>query len=149
MIHKARKLLAAAALCMSGLPATAANIVQNPGFELGSAYWTTAFFIVANDPMWAHTGPGMARTSCIGVPCVDSLMEGAYISQLLPTIAGTEYDLSFWVRSFQGQGPVLGVLGRGAGGRHPAGAERADDASQLLGPVRERQRHPARDPRQQ
>jgi hypothetical protein len=104
MIHKARELLAAAVLCLLGLPATATNIVQNPGFELGNAYWTSDLFFIGNDPLWAHTGPGMARTTCTGIHCLDSLMEGAYISQLLPTIAGTEYDLSFWVRSFKGQG---------------------------------------------
>lgn len=106
MIQKARKLLAAAALCLSAMPAAAvpANIVRNPGFELGSAHWSAAFFLVGNDPLWAHTDPGMARTACVGLHCVDSLMEGAYISQLLPTIAGTEYDLSFWIRSFKGKG---------------------------------------------
>lgn len=104
MIQKARELLAAAALCLLAIPAGATNIVRNPGFELGSAYWNAAFFIVGNDPLWAHTDPGMARTTCTGLRCVDSLMEGAYISQLLPTVAGTEYDLSFWIRSFKGKG---------------------------------------------
>lgn len=104
MIHTARELLAAAALCLLIVPAGATNIVRNPGFDLGSAYWNSAFFIIGNDPLWAHTDPGMARTSCTGLHCVDSLMEGAFISQLLPTIAGTEYDLSFWIRSFKGQG---------------------------------------------
>jgi hypothetical protein len=104
MFNKARKVLAASLLSMAGLSAGAANIVQNPGFELGSAYWTSDLFLVGNDPLWAHTGPGMVRTTCTGAHCVNSLMEGAYISQLLPTIAGTEYDLSFWVRSFKGQG---------------------------------------------
>lgn len=106
MIQETRNLLAAAALCLLAMPAVAvpANIVRNPGFELGSAHWNVAFFIVGNDPLWAHTDPGMARAACVGLHCVDSLMEGAYISQLLPTIAGTEYDLSFWIRSFKGRG---------------------------------------------
>ena len=104
MIQKARELLAAAVLCLLAMPAGSTNIVRNPGFELGSAYWNAAFFIVGNDPLWAHTDPGMARTTCTGLHCVDSLMSGSYISQLLPTIAGTEYDLSFWVRSFKGKG---------------------------------------------
>lgn len=104
MIQKAKQLVAAAVMSMLALPAGAANIVQNPGFEQGSAYWTTAHFLVGNDPLWAHTGPGMVRTNCGTIYCLDSLMEGAYISQLLPTIAGAEYDLSFWVRSFKGKG---------------------------------------------
>ena len=106
MIQKARNLLAAAALCLLAMPVVAVpiNIVRNPGFELGTAHWHAQFFIVGNDPLWAHTDPGMARTTCVGLHCVDSLMEGAYISQLLPTIAGAEYDLSFWIRSFKGKG---------------------------------------------
>lgn len=104
MIQKARELLVTAALCLLAVPAGATNIVRNPGFELGTAYWNSAFFIVGNDPLWAHTDPGMARTSCTGIHCVDSLMDGAFVSQLLPTIAGTEYDLSFWIRSFKGKG---------------------------------------------
>jgi hypothetical protein len=104
MIQTARNLLAAATLCLLALPAPATNIVRNPGFEQGTAFWNSAFFIIGNDPLWAHTGPGMVRTNCTGLHCVDSLMQGAYISQLLPTVAGTEYDLSFWIRSFMGKG---------------------------------------------
>ena len=106
MIHTARKLVAAAALCALALPAAATpiNIVRNPGFEQGTAFWKSSFFYIGSDPLWAHTGPGMAYTSCMGLHCVDSLMEGAYISQLLPTVAGTQYDLSFWIRSFKGTG---------------------------------------------
>lgn len=104
MIRKAKQFLAAAVVFMLVLPAWAGNIVQNPGFEQGSAHWTTAHFLIGSDPLWAHTGPGMVRTNCGTVHCLDSLMEGAYISQLLPTIAGAEYDLSFWVRSFKGKG---------------------------------------------
>lgn len=104
MMKTARNVLAAAALCLVALPGTATNIVRNPGFEQGTASWKSSFFFIGNDPLWAHTGPGMAYTSCMGLHCVDSLMEGAYISQLLPTVAGTEYDLSFWIRSFKGKG---------------------------------------------
>ena len=104
MTQTARTIFAAAVLCLMALPATAINIVRNPGFEQGTAYWDSAFFIVGNDPLWAHTDPGMARTNCAGLHCVDSLMLGAYISQLLPTVAGNEYELSFWIRSFKGKG---------------------------------------------
>lgn len=104
MIQTTRNLLAAAALCLLAMPAAATNIVRNPGFEQGTAFWDSAFFIVGDNPLWAHTGPGMARTTCTGPHCVDSLMQGAFISQLLPTVAGSEYDLSFWIRSFKGKG---------------------------------------------
>lgn len=90
------------ALCAVAWSAAAINIVQNPGFEQGDAYWNQELFDIADNPLWAHTGPGMARSGCTGIWCVDSLMQGAYISQLLPTTAGTRYDLSFWVRSFAG-----------------------------------------------
>ena len=104
MMHTVRNLMAAATLCLLATSALAANIVRNPGFEQGAAFWNSAFFIVGDDPLWAHTEPGMVRTTCTGLQCVDSLMQGAFISQLLPTIAGSEYDLSFWIRSFKGKG---------------------------------------------
>ncbi|MGZ8289562.1 MAG: hypothetical protein ACXW3B_04445 [Telluria sp.] len=102
MIHKISKVLALLACC--ALPAAATNIVQNPGFEDGASHWTASSFLIDDYPMWAHTGPGMAMTACVGVRCVDSLMSGAYISQLLPTEAGAQYDLSFWIRSYLGLG---------------------------------------------
>lgn len=104
MNQKARSLLAAVALCLLAMPTGATNIVRNPGFEEGTAFWKSPMFIIDSDPLWAHTEPGAARTRCIGLYCVDSLMEGAFISQLLPTVAGAEYDLSFWIRSFKGNG---------------------------------------------
>lgn len=104
MMQTFKNLLVGAALCLLALPAPAANIVRNAGFEQGTAFWDSAFFIVGDDPLWAHTAPGMVRTNCTGLHCVDSLMQGAFISQLLPTVAGSEYDLSFWIRSFKGNG---------------------------------------------
>lgn len=104
MNKKARILLTAMALCAVAWSARAINIVRNPGFEQGSTSWNVRYFNIADNPMWAHTEPGMARSGCTGAWCTNSLMQGSYISQLLPTIAGTEYDLSFWIRSFIGEG---------------------------------------------
>lgn len=106
MIQKVRLLLAALVLYIAAWPAAATmiNIVKNPGFEDGGAHWRRSHFSIVDDPLWAHTGSGSALTACRADSCADSLMEGAYFSQLLPTVAGTAYDLSFWVRSFKGQG---------------------------------------------
>lgn len=104
MNKKARILLAAMALCAVAWSATAINIVRNPGFEQGSADWKVRYFTIENNALWAHTEPGVARSGCAGAWCVDALMTGSYISQLLPTVAGTGYDLSFWMRSFIGAG---------------------------------------------
>jgi hypothetical protein len=95
--------LAAAALLSVCSAAAATNIVQNPGFEQGTAGWDYEHFALGPSPLWAHTDPGMARLSyCNHSACLDTLNVGAFIGQLLPTAAGDSYDLSFWVRSFTG-----------------------------------------------
>lgn len=88
-------------LCAGAAAAT--NIVQNPGFEQGTARWDYEHFALGPSPLWAHTGPGMARLSyCNHANCLNTLMSGAFIGQLLATTPGESYDLSFWVRSFNG-----------------------------------------------
>jgi hypothetical protein len=94
-------IIIAALLCM---PARAINIVQNPGFELGTTSWDYEHFALGPSPLWAHTDPGMARLSyCNYGGCLDTLNQGAFIGQLLATTPGESYDLSFWVRSFTGE----------------------------------------------
>jgi hypothetical protein len=106
-MNKAR-VFSAAALCIAGLGASgvtqAVNIIQNPGFELTYANWQTSGFQIFADPLWAHSGPGMARSACVGPACLSESGKGAYIRQLLPTVAGEFYDVSFWVRSYNGAG---------------------------------------------
>jgi hypothetical protein len=99
------RLIAAAALWCSMLPATAVNIVQNPGFEQGAATWQhSEHFVFTSDGLWAHSDPFSARlTYCAVASCIDTLFHGAYISQLLNTRIGDSYDLSFFVRSFSGE----------------------------------------------
>lgn len=93
-----------AACSLASVPALATNIVQNPGFELGSQYWDSQHFIFGTDPLWAHTGPGNARlTYCSTPSCVNTIFRGAFFGQLLSTRPGDLYDLSFWVRSFNGE----------------------------------------------
>ncbi|MFL6657020.1 MAG: PEP-CTERM sorting domain-containing protein [Massilia sp.] len=98
-----RPLLALSALLLWTAPVTATNIVQNPGFEQDTAFWEYEHFTLGPSPLWAHSGPGMAKlTFCATLDCLGTLNDGAYIGQVLPTTAGQAYDLSFWVRSFTG-----------------------------------------------
>ena len=98
-----RSHLLAAVMALAAGHAAATNIVQNAGFELGTANWEYQHFAIGPSPLWAHTDPGMARlTYCADADCLDTLNDGAYLGQLLPTTPGQFYDLSFWVRSFNG-----------------------------------------------
>lgn len=97
------------ALLLAGSGATSAiNIVQNPGFEQGTIGWDYAHFSLLNSPLWAHTGPGVARlTYCSQAQaCLDEIFSGAYLGQLLETTIGQQYDMSFWVRSFAGDSRI-------------------------------------------
>ena len=114
MIHKARQKLAVALLSMVGLSAGATNIVLNPGFDQGSEHWESKRFYLGAAPKWTRLGPGMAGTSCAGFYCTSALTVGAYIRQLLPTIAGAQYDLSFWVGSLKGGNGRYSVFWDGA-----------------------------------
>jgi hypothetical protein len=99
----ARLIIGAVVWACAG-PAAATNIVQNPGFEQGTASWDYEHFALGPSPLWAHTDPGMARlTYCASESCLDTLNSGAYIGQLLATTPGQFYELSFWVRSFTGE----------------------------------------------
>lgn len=103
MAIPAKLIVPALLWCCAG-PALAGNIVDNPGFEDYSTGWESEHFGFGVRPLWAHTGPGMARlTYCDDVvECLGTLNRGAYLGQLLATGAGQRYDLSFWVRSFTG-----------------------------------------------
>ena len=74
--------------------AKAANIVVNPGFELGLSNWT-----VGNDSWFIdtipHSGSNDITTSCAGAGCLDPV-NGAFFFQNLSTVIGQSYDLSFW-----------------------------------------------------
>jgi hypothetical protein len=89
------------------LPALAANIVTNPGFEDGFNGWTTQ---TCTDPScgvtgptgWSvrtldpHTGLYAADTGCVGVLCLDPVV-GEWIGQTLATLPSTTYSLTFWM----------------------------------------------------
>jgi len=100
-----------AAICLMALAllpgasiASPINIVQNAGFELGRDHWSTFHFSIGTNERWARTGTALARlTFCDTANCLDKLDEGAFISQVLSTTPGEDYDLSFWVRSYTGE----------------------------------------------
>jgi hypothetical protein len=102
-MNKARLWLAAA-LCIGAWPASAINIVDNPGFEAAGTSWQSLRFSFAIDPTWAHSGPGEARSGCNGAWCLSDYGQGSYLRQVLPTVAGEQYDIGFWVRSYTGVG---------------------------------------------
>src|SRR5689334_5190024 len=77
-----------AMLCVA--PATAANIVVNPGFELGLSNWT-----VDNNGGWfidtiPHSGNNDIATVCGGAICLDPV-NGAFFYQDLSTVIGQSY----------------------------------------------------------
>lgn len=104
------RLLSLVLLSLSAGMATAIpiNLVQNPGFEQGAAGWNADHFQFVKDPLWAHSGTGAAKlTFCPTVDaCLDEVFSGAYVSQLIDTTPGEFYDLSFWVRSFNGDSHI-------------------------------------------
>lgn len=62
--------------------------------------------------LWAHTEPGMARMNyCHNSGCLDTLDAGSFFGHLLAARPEPSYNLSFWVRSFDGAptGPMLKI----------------------------------------
>jgi hypothetical protein len=92
-----------AALCAGAWPAAATNIIDNGSFEAGAAEWDSFGFSFALDENWSHDGPGQARTGCVGARCLSEPGKGAFLRQVVPTVAGEQYDLGFWVRSYSGK----------------------------------------------
>src|SRR6476660_5391819 len=88
--------------CLSASPASASNIVLNPGFETGAfAPWVAN---PSSDHPWGvasgfgHTGTFYADTGCVGPQCItpDPNASGAWLYQDLTTTNGQSYNLSFW-----------------------------------------------------
>ena len=79
-------------LCLGALPAFADNIVTNGTFT-GTSGWTTTQ--TNGDYPWGW-GSGYARTGCVGAQCISgSPGQLADLNQILPTVAGNTYTLSF------------------------------------------------------
>lgn len=80
-------------------PASASNIVLNPGFETGSfASWTAAGWEIQSvgfNGGLPHSGSFFAETGCVGAGCINP-QTGAFIFQNLTTTPGQTYTLTFW-----------------------------------------------------
>ena len=76
--------------------AMAQNIVQNPGFETGTAApWVVQGWGVTTGG--AHTGSYYAETPCVGAGCIAPAPgSGAWLYQDLATTVGATYTLTFY-----------------------------------------------------
>src|SRR5690349_5840839 len=101
-------LVLAVSFCAFASPASAANIVLNPGFETGTfANWVanpSSGFAWSVSSGAQHSGQFYADTGCVGAPCItpDPNPAGAWLYQDLATTVGQSYVLSFWY--FPGSG---------------------------------------------
>jgi hypothetical protein len=86
------------------IPAAAANIVTNPGFESGLTGWTASADWGSGN-FAVHSGLLEAYTECVGAACIT--VPTSFLYQDLTTMAGQTYDLSFWYR-FQGPRSPVG-----------------------------------------
>jgi hypothetical protein len=80
------------------IPAAAANIVVNPGFESGLTGWTASQDWGSGN-FAVHTGLLEAFTECVGAACIST--PTSFLYQDLATAATQAYALTFWYR-FQG-----------------------------------------------
>jgi hypothetical protein len=115
------------ALFFATLPAAASNIVVNGDFSGGpyngsGAGWTDSLNVY-NYPIWSfvylgdHGDPNIADalTSCAGSACITGSGSSlAALSQILPTIVGDSYTLSFLYSPGSGSPNDLQVLFAGA-----------------------------------
>lgn len=100
---KPRSLLAAA-LSSVALSAGAVNLVQNPAFDDGGFGWQSNSFQFGTVGAVYKSGPGEARSGCVGAACLTTFGAGSFLRQWLPTVVGETYDLSFLARSYSGVG---------------------------------------------
>ncbi len=77
-----------------------AELVKNGDFSAGNASWTTHNMTVFQNMGFA--GSEAMQTACAGHGCVDKAGEGAYFSQILDTLVGATYHLSFLVGETEG-----------------------------------------------
>jgi hypothetical protein len=89
-----------AAAVMFGAQAARADLVVNGGFETGTlSGWTLSN---ASDT-WVSTSPGYVHSGSYGLEA-GNVGSDSVLSQTLTTVAGTTYDISFWLYS-DGQTP--------------------------------------------
>lgn len=108
--------------CVWASPASASNIVLNPGFETDAfAPWvvnpSSSFpWVVTGPSANGHTGQFYASTGCVGAQCItpDPNIAGAWLYQDLVTTNGQSYNLSFWYSPDSGTPNQLRVLWGGS-----------------------------------
>ncbi len=90
------------------LSGSAANIVANPGFEIGGlSAWNSSFWEASN--FAPQTGVYSAITLCGGPACLDpNSPDSSPLFQDLPTVPFGVYSLSFWFNT--GLGPSASEL---------------------------------------
>lgn len=93
-----RLLRLAVLVSMALIPAAAANIVTDPGFESGLTGWTSSMDWGSGN-FAVHTGSLEAFTQCVGAACIST--PTSFLYQDLATTPSQTYDLTFWYR-FQG-----------------------------------------------
>jgi hypothetical protein len=99
------------------MPARADNLVVNPGFESGLSSWLAQNFGIAdsvNFPGFQNTGVNSVVTGCVGPDCVSTYGAGAFVAQVLNTVAGQSYTLSFFVTEDSGPTSEMSVWWDGA-----------------------------------
>ncbi|HXP86032.1 MAG TPA: hypothetical protein VN841_15010 [Bryobacteraceae bacterium] len=88
-------LLPFAVLCSSAASGT--NLVQNPGFELGSfSGWTVSNWAIetGTDGLVPHSGTFYADSGCAATTCLST--PTSFVFQTLATTSGQTYTVSFW-----------------------------------------------------
>ena len=86
-----------ASMSFASLASAGPNLVTNGGFD-GSAGWTShGFSFYSAGDIQGHSGVTLAYTTCVGSGCASTLGQGARFGQNVQTVAGSKYDLSFWV----------------------------------------------------
>jgi hypothetical protein len=95
-------LVPALIVAATAVPASAANLVVNSGFETGSfSGWTQGGNLgstyVSNAPNVPHSGSYAAQ--------LGPVTTAGTLSQVLTTVAGQAYDLSFWLQNSTLQTP--------------------------------------------
>ena len=98
--------------------ASAANVVQNPGFETGDfTDWTAQYWAVTTGYSGEvpFAGSYYAYTGCVGASCITGAsFPQASLSQTLATTAGRTYTLTFEFMTLYGTPNELDVLWNGA-----------------------------------
>ena len=96
MIQLPTFLRAAALWMILGGSLAHANLIVNPGFELGTSGWWFDGNVEVRDES-SHTGSRSAAFDCTGFNCLDLDGSGGMILQFFETEIGKTYSVEFWL----------------------------------------------------